>query len=172
MPIPRPAADEHAPYYSRYIALVPDGDLLAELSRAGAATAAMFRAIPPEKAHFRYAPGKWSVQEVLGHIIDTERVFGYRAMCFSRGDTTPLPSFDENAYTPESGADQRTLDSLVAEFAAVRAATVALFGGMTDAQLARRGTASGNPMSARAAAYVIAGHERHHTGQLRERYGV
>jgi len=170
--IPRPADDEHAPYYSRYVALVPDGDLLAELTRHARETAAMLRRVPPARIHFRYQPGKWSVLEVIGHIIDTERVFAYRGLAFSRADTTPQPAFDENAWVPGSAADDRALESLVAEFEAVRAATVALFGGMTAAQLARRGTASGKPMSARAAAWVIAGHERHHVALLHERYGI
>ncbi len=130
MTIPRPAADEHAPYYLRYIALVPDGDLIAELGRQGRATAAMLRRVPADRAHFRYQPGKWSVLEVIGHVIDAERVFAYRALCFSRADATPLPSFDENAWVPGSEADQRPLEGLVAEFEAVRAATAALFAGM------------------------------------------
>ncbi len=172
MIIPRPAADEHAPYYQRYIALVPDGDLLASLERRGRETAAMLRQVPAARTHFRYQPEKWSVLEVIGHVVDTERVFSYRGLSFSRGDTTALPSFDENAWVPGSGADDRALESLVAEFEAVRAATVALFGGMTAEQVARRGTASGKPMSARAAAWVIAGHERHHVALLHERYGI
>jgi uncharacterized damage-inducible protein DinB len=172
MPIPRPAADEFAPYYSRYISQVPDGNLLTLLAEQGRGTATLLRTLPEEQWHFRYAPGKWSVLEVLCHIADTERVFAYRALTFARGDTTPMPSFDENMWAPNAGADARSMTDLVDEFVAVRAATVALFGGLSDQQLARRGTASGQTMSARAAAWVIAGHERHHQGLLHERYGI
>lgn len=170
--ISRPGADEYAPYYAKYVEKVPGGDLLALLERQGKDTAALLRDLPDGAARHRYAPDKWSVKEVLGHIADAERVFAYRALCIARGDQTPLPSFDENAYAGASGADARPMADLAAEFLAVRAASVALLAGLDEERLARRGTASGKTISVRALAHVIAGHEKHHVAILHERYGI
>lgn len=167
----RPAPDEHAEYYARYIALVPDGDLLAALHASHADLLKRLRAASA-KSHDRYAPGKWSVAEVVQHLSDCERVFGYRMLCFARGAAQNLPPFDENAWAPASKADDRPYDDVVDEYVAVRAATVALIWGIPAAAWAGRGTMSGNAATARAVAYIAAGHERHHASILAERYGV
>lgn len=166
----RPAADEYAPYYGRYIDLVTEGDLLATLARQGAETTALLRTVPESRGTHRYAPEKWSIKDVVLHIADAERVFAYRALSIARRDRTPLPSFDENEWARSSGADRRPLAELVREFELVRAATVALLGGLEDQQVGQRGTASGKEVTTRALAWIIAGHERHHVTILRERY--
>lgn len=168
--VPRPASSEYAPFYAGYVAGVPDGDLIALLEEQGRETAALLGAISEEKSSYRYAPGKWTIREVLGHIVDAERVFSYRAMTFARGDAGPLPSFDENAWAAASNAGRRTMKELLGEYRAVRAATVALFHSFGDEELARSGIASKNPVTVRALAYIVAGHELHHLRILRERY--
>ena len=167
----RPAADEHAEYYGRYIALVPDGDLLAGMNTAHTNLITRLRAASAKSA-YRYAPDKWTVAEVVQHLSDGERVFGYRLLNFARGNDQPLPPFDENTWAPASKANERPYADVVNEFVAVRAATVALVQGISAADWARRGIMSGNAASARAVAYIMAGHERHHASVLAERYGV
>jgi uncharacterized damage-inducible protein DinB len=149
---------------------VPEGDLLATLATQRDSTAAMLAAIPEAKAGYRYAPEKWSIKEVLGHIADAERVFAYRALRIARADVTPLPGFDENAWIPAAEFDRRTLADLAADLRAVRESTLTLFRGFPDEAWPRLGTASGHPVSARALAWIIAGHERHHLRVLHERY--
>ena len=170
--IPRPVAAEYAPYYARYIDKVPDGDLLRILEDQGRDTQAVLAGVSEAKALHRYAPGKWSVKEVIGHVTDTERVYSYRALRFARGDAIALPGFDENAWVPAGSFDARSLADLAAELDAVRRATLALFRGLDAAALARRGTASDYAVSVRAIAWIIAGHERHHVALLHERYKV
>jgi uncharacterized damage-inducible protein DinB len=168
--VARPRSSEYAPFYAGYVAGVPDGDLIALLEQQATETVALLGAISDDKAQHRYAPGKWSIREVLGHITDAERVFTYRALTFARADAGPLPSFDENAWAAASSAGRRTMKQLLAEYRAVRAATVALFGTFTEEEFARSGVASKNPVTVRALAYIVAGHERHHIRILRERY--
>jgi len=168
--IPRPAATEHSPYYATYITKVPDGDVLKMLEEQRRETQALLAGVSDATALHRYAPGKWSVKEVIGHLSDTERVFCYRALTFARGDETALPGFDEKGWTPAGRFDGRSLMDLAGEFDAVRRATIALFSGMDAEALARRGTANKNPITVRALAWIIAGHERHHVAILRERY--
>jgi hypothetical protein len=168
--VPRPSSSEYAPFYAGYVAGVPDGDLIALLEEQGQETLALLGAISEEQSNYRYAPGKWTVREVLGHIMDGERVFSYRALTFARGDAGPLPSFDENAWAAASNAGRRTMKDLLGEYRAVRAATVALFRSFGEEELARSGVASKNPVTVRALAYIVAGHERHHLKILRERY--
>ncbi len=170
--IARPAPEEYAPYYRRYLDLVPGDDAWPELAADPAPARAAVAGLPEARALHRYAPGKWSVKELLVHVSDTERVFAYRLLRVARHDATPLAGFDENAWAPESGADARPLDAIVAELRAVRAATLALIGSLPPGALERRGVANGQPVSARACAWIIAGHERHHAGILRERYGL
>lgn len=167
-----PAADEYAPYFSRYIVLVPDGDLLDSLASAHADIVRRLRAVPAGRESHAYAPGKWTVREVVQHLSDVERVMSYRLLTFARGDRTPLPPFDENTWAPASQADARPLSQLVDEFDAVRAATVSLIRGVPGGAWANRGTMSGNPATPQALAFIIAGHERHHAAILAERYGV
>jgi hypothetical protein len=168
--IPRPATGEYASYYGRYIDRVPDGDLCALLEAQLAETIDLVRTIPESRGTHRYAPGKWSIKEVLGHVIDTERIMSYRALRIGRGDPTPLPGFEQNDYVPTGDFDRRPLQDLCDELAAVRAATVHLVRHLDGVALARRGTASGHPVTTRALAYIIAGHERHHVAILREQY--
>lgn len=168
--IPRPDASEFLPFYGTYIDKVPDGDLLQMLRTQLDDTLALVRGLPEERGAHRYAPGKWSVREVLGHVIDAERIFAYRALRIGRGDATPLASFDENAYAENSGADARTLADLADELEHVRLGNIALFRSLGEEGLARRGTASGAEVTARALAWIVAGHELHHVGLLRERY--
>ena len=168
--IDRPAATEYAPYYERYISRVPDGDLIELLERQLEDTLALLRAVPEERADARYAPGKWSIKEVVGHLSDTERVFAYRALRIARNDPTPLPGFDQDEYVRHGGFDARTLADLAAEFSAVRRATMDVFRYLDRDALSRRGVANGAEVSVRALAYIIAGHERHHGEVLRTRY--
>ena len=168
--ITRPNADEHDPYYAKYIALVPDGDLLALLSAQIEETCNLLKNVPESKAAYRYAPGKWSIKEVVGHLSDTERIFSYRALRFARADVTPLPGFEQDDYVKAANFEARQLAELVNEFRAVRRATVALFKSFDEEALRRRGLASGKPISVRALAYNVAGHELHHVEILRTRY--
>lgn len=170
--IPRPAASEYGPFYKNYISQVPDGDLLTILDDQRRDTQRLLGALPEAKALHRYAPGKWSVKEVVGHVTDSERVFSYRALRFARGDAQPLAGFDETAWVPAAAFDRRSLPDLLVELEAVRRATIALFRGCDAAALARKGMANNLEITVRALAYVIAGHERHHVGILRERYRV
>lgn len=170
--ITRPGADEHAPYYSRYISRVADGDVLDLLERQGREAAALLRALPEERGVFRYAPDKWSVKEVVGHVADSERIFAYRALRIGRADRTPMPGFEQDDYVRAAGFDARPLRELTDELAAVRGATIALFRGLEGEALARRGTANGQEVTPRALLYIIVGHERHHLDILRERYLV
>jgi uncharacterized damage-inducible protein DinB len=168
--IARPTSGEYAPYYARYVGTVPDGDLLEVLERQGRETVALLQSIDETKSQFRYAPGKWSIREVVGHLTDAERVFTYRALSFARGSTSPLPSFDEKEWANMSTAASRSLSDLIEEFRAVRAATLALFRSFSNDEFARSGIASDNPVTVRALAYITAGHERHHQGVLRDKY--
>ena len=167
-----PAADEFNPYYGRYIAKISGDDVLAALAGQAVTTARLLAATPESLASHRYAPDKWSVREVVGHIADGERVFAYRALRFGRGDTTPLPGFDENVYVPGGRFERRTLADVAAELASVRVATLSLFRSFDETALVRRGTASDSPVTVRALGAIIAGHELHHVGLLRERYGL
>ncbi len=166
----RPGADEHAPFYAGYIAEAPAGDLIDALESQRADVLATLRRVPESRGGHRYAEGKWSIREVVAHVCDSERVFAYRLLRFARGDGTALPGFDENVFAKSSEAEARTLADLAKEFAAVRGATIALIRPMQDPQMARRGTASGKEISARALAWIVAGHAQHHLEVLRERY--
>jgi len=167
---PRPAETEYNSYYQPYVKEVPDGDLLTTLAALRDSTAAVLAGISDKNAGFRYDAGKWSIREVVGHVSDAERVFAYRALRIARGDTVELPGFDENAWVPASGCDRRTLADIAAEFRAVREASLALFHSFDDEAWIRIGSASGHPVSARALAWILAGHERHHLRVLAERY--
>lgn len=166
----RPAPDEYAPYYGRYIEKVGDGDIVRTLQRQIGATAGAVRAIPESRAGHRYAPGKWSIREVIGHLSDAERIFAYRALRIARGDETPLPGFDENAFVSRARLDDRPFAGLIAEYKVVRAASVALFDSLFPEEWNRRGVASGQGVSVRALAWIAAGHEIHHLEILRTRY--
>ena len=170
MLISRPRPDEYVPYFGTYVNKVPDGDVLEILEAQRAETQRLLRGLTPEQAMHRYAPGKWSIKQVAGHVADAERVFGYRALRFARGDETPLASFDENKWMPFSNFDGRPMSDLADELDLVRRGTLALFRSFDAVMIERSGVASGNGVSVRALAYIIAGHERHHVGILQERY--
>lgn len=169
----RPNADEHNPYYAKYIALVPDDDLSIDkqLAVQHHETIDALRKAKAKGDH-AYAPDKWTVKEVIGHICDAERIFAYRALRIGRGDTTDLPGFDENTYVANSNFKSRTMDDLLEELWAVRAATLSLAKHLPASSMTNRGSANGSPVSVRALLYIIAGHERHHLAILKERYGV
>ncbi len=166
----RPAKDEYAEFYSSYIARVPEGDVRDHLRTQMHETVALLAGVPDLKAEQAYGAGKWTLKEVILHMADAERVFHYRMLRIGRGDTTPLASFDENAWVPHSCANSRPVSSLVMEFAAVRGATLALADSLPADAWAQTGTASGHVISARALAYIVAGHESHHVAIIRDRY--
>lgn len=165
----RPEATEYATHFEKYVSLV-EGDVLETLARQGAETAALLGGIQEDAAGSRYEPGKWSVKELVGHIIDAERIFAYRALRFARGDQTPLEGFDQDPYVASGDFDARTLTSLAEEFGHVRASTLALLRPLGPEAWARRGAANDNEVTVRALAYMLAGHEAHHVRILRERY--
>ena len=168
-PARRPEPDEYADYYRSYIAGVGE-PLMQALEDETREWRTLLASVPPEKEGYRYASGKWSIREVVGHVIDAERMFSVRAMAFARGDRSHYPSFDENAYAAASGADGRTLPDLTEEFSAVRAATLLLLRSFSEEVWGRRGVASGNEFTVRSLAWIIAGHSRHHRKVLKERY--
>ncbi len=164
----RPVAGEYASFYAGYVSSVPDGDLLALLERDE--TRRLLGSVTDAVARHRYAPGKWSIKEVVGHIADTERVMSYRALRFGRGDQTPLAGFEQEDFVRGAAWDDVPLAVLLDDLSAVRHATVSLFRGFSDEALARQGTANGTPVTVRALAAIITGHERHHLRIVRERY--
>ncbi len=166
----KPKAQEAVPYYSTYIDKVPPGDIRKTLESQLKKTRNFLEDISEKKSRHRYAPGKWSMREVLGHINDGERLFVFRACWFARGFDTPLPSFEQEIAVAAAGADDIAWARHVEEFAAVRAATSIFFRNLPDAAWARTGIASGNPFSVRALAWIAAGHVAHHVGLLKERY--
>jgi hypothetical protein len=168
----RPANTEYAPFYAGYVGQVQEEDVLPVLEEQVDVLRRLAETLPADREGFRYAPGKWSVREVIGHLADGERVFGYRALCIGRGDQTSLPGFDENAYMENASFDQRTVADLVEELVLVRQANLILFRHLGEEGMAQVGTANDAPVSVRALAYVMAGHLRHHLNILRERYGV
>lgn len=168
----RPQPNECAPYYQKYIALA-QGNSISELVNNHAFDLQEFyNNLPESRADFAYAENKWTVKQVLQHLTDAERVFAYRALRISRKDETPLSSFDENAYVENGFANQRALSSLKQEFNSVRAATDIFLLGLNEEQVMRMGTASNNPVSVNALAYIIYGHLLHHINILKERYDI
>lgn len=167
-----PLETEYAGYYKRYVHLVPEENILTVLHDQTLVVQHTAALVLPSMERFRYAPGKWSIREVFGHIIDAERIFGVRAFCFSRGEHAHLPSFDENVYVANARNDERPLREIVHELVAVRQANLLHLYNLGAPEWARIGTASGHPVSVRAIAYIMAGHVRHHLAVLKERYGV
>ena len=168
----RPEPDEMPPHFVGYLKRVPELDPATACATQIEETLALLDRISETDAMYRYAHGKWSIKEVVGHLTDVERIMAYRALCIARGDTTPLPGFDENAYVPVAKFDTRSLADLVGELRTVRAGTLALLRTFDADAWRRRGTANGTPVSVRAIAFMIPGHERHHVEVLRTRYGV
>jgi hypothetical protein len=166
----RPAASEFASFYAGYVSLVPEDDIITTLEAQTASVRSAMEAFIPGREQFRYAPGKWSVREVLGHVSDAERVFGFRAFCFGRGDENPLPGFEQDDYVARSGFDRCTLTDLTDEFVRVRDVNLIALRRLDDEAWQRTGTASGRPVSVRALAYIMAGHVRHHLQMLSLHY--
>jgi hypothetical protein len=168
----RPEVDEIPSHWVGYIKRVPEFDPVIVCAAQIEETASLLHGLSDTEALHRYARGKWSVKEVVGHLADVERIMAYRALRIARGDTTPLPGFDENAYVPVAKFDARSVADLLGELRTARAATLALLRTFDADAWRRRGTASGKPVSVRAVAFMIPGHERHHIEILRTRYGV
>lgn len=169
--ISKPEAGEYAPYAAMYIDLLPDdGQVLRHLKSNFEQVRRLVSSLSEDHLLFRYAAGKWSIKEILVHVVDDERIYAYRALRFARGDRTELPGFEQDDYARTSGADERPLASIFAEYEAVRQGTVAMFDGLPAEAFERSGIADGKVMSVRAAAYHIAGHELHHLNLIRERY--
>ncbi len=166
----RPQASEYAPFYERYIAMVPDGEIAETLETQRKETKLLLGGLSENEAEFRYAEGKWSVKEVLGHISDTERIFAYRMLRIARGDQTPLAGFEQDDYVKSGSFQARTLADLLEEFMVVRQASNVLIRSFDAAAWLRRGVANQKEISVRALAYILAGHERHHRQVLQERY--
>ena len=170
--INRPDKSEYDPYYERYISLVPDGDVISTLSTQIGETLALLRGLPASVSDHRYAPDKWTVKELVGHIADSERIFAYRALRIARADKTPIEGFEQDDYVKNGGFDQRTVGNLAREFEQVRRATISLFRNLEPAAWERTGIANKIEISVRALAYIIAGHELHHKAILKDRYGL
>lgn len=168
--INRPEPTEYQPYYEKYVSLVPPGEILDTLEQQLDTTLTLLRSIPESKGGSRYAPGKWSIKELVGHLIDTERIFAYRALRFARHDQTPLPGFEQDDYIREAAFDECQLADLASEFEHVRRANLYLFRHLNAEAWQRHGVASLGEVSVRALAYIIAGHERHHREILKTRY--
>jgi uncharacterized damage-inducible protein DinB len=157
-------------FYKNYVKQIEETDLLQALRISGHRALELVHSIPEEKADYRYAEGKWSIRELLCHMIDGERIFTYRALRFARNDKTPLAGFEENDYALQANASGRSLQKIVAEMAHLRSATIDLFEGFTPEMLTRKGTANKNELSVIALGFIIAGHETHHCNILKERY--
>ena len=166
----KPSADEYAAYYGKYVTLVSEGNIVETLTKQMGETLSAWRAVPADKAEHRYAPGKWSTKEMMAHVIDTERIMAYRALRIARGDKTALPGFEQDIFIANTDWSSRTIADLADEFEAVRKSNLILFRNLTESAWKQMGTASDNPISARALAYIIAGHELYHQEILRERY--
>lgn len=170
MKLARPDTEEYAAYYGKYIGLFPGTDVVSALEAQRLQTMQLFAARSDRDGNFRYAPDKWTVKDVLGHVCDSERIFAYRALRIARGDKTPIEGFEQDDYVRGGGFNERTLASLAEEFAQVRGATLALLRSLRDDAWSLRGTANKNEVSVRALAFIIAGHELHHRKILEERY--
>lgn len=166
----RPGSDEYNAYYGLYVGHVPDGDIFNILNTELGKAHELLDPLCDEDGEFRYAPGKWSLKEVLGHVIDTERVFGFRALSMARSDPAALPGMDQDHYAENCNAHGRPMADLLAEFDLIRRSTIALFKSFDDEMTQRRGMASGFEFSVRSFAWIIAGHEIHHRKVLAERY--
>lgn len=161
---------EFHPYYSAYINLVPDIEIADALEKGLDDVIQFLESIPKEKLEYRYQENKWTIKEIIQHIIDTERIFSYRALRIAREDTTPLAGYEQNEYVPPSKANRLSIEALLNDYKIVRAATISLYKSLDSDMLVNIGNANGNSMSSRAAFSVIAGHEIHHCNVIKERY--
>lgn len=168
--MPRPDLATVPAFYHRYVNLVTEEDLLVAIEKNTNASLKFFEKIPDEKWEYRYAENKWSIKEMVQHIIDADRIFSYRALCFARGEKQSLPGFDENEYAALSDADRRSKDELILELKTLRQSIQQLFRSFSEQQLYRTGIANGNPISVHAIGFIIPGHLQHHLNVLTERY--
>jgi len=166
----KPYKDEYALYYHTYIEKVPDGDVIKSMKKQIAEVKRLFKNVTKKQSVFRYSPGKWSVKEVLGHILEAERIFAYRALRFARNDKKDLHGFDENEYIHQSNYNETKLAELVEEFCSLRTSNMLMFKNFSDEMCLRFGTINGNKLTVRALAYIMTGHVRHHLKILKERY--
>lgn len=165
-----PDPEEYDGFYTGYVQRITDSNVIGVLQDQQLEVVELLSGLSEEQAGFRYAPDKWSIKEVIGHLLDSERVFSYRALSIARGETQPLPGFDQDAYMATAGFDARTMTSLVGEYLHLRGATIALYEGLQPEAWRRTGTANDVPVTVRAIAFITAGHEAHHLAILRERY--
>lgn len=165
----RPQANEHAPFYGTYIDTVSD-NVIAELEHQVNSFPSFLKGLTQDKATYAYSEGKWTIKELVGHVIDTERIMAYRALRIARADLTPLPGFEENDYVANAHFAERSMDSLAEEFAILRKANMYLIKSFNDDEISRIGTSNGGPMSVRALIYILAGHVNHHRRIIEERY--
>ena len=168
----RPETNEFDAYYSNYVDLVEGNDCLPILQKQPSELRAVFSQMPEERGTFAYADGKWTIKELLSHLIDGERIFAYRTLRISRGDQTPIEGFEQDGYIENSNANNRTFSDLLDEFEFERRANMHLFNNFDETASRRMGTANGLPISVRALVYIMAGHVEHHLGVLKERYLV
>jgi uncharacterized damage-inducible protein DinB len=166
----KPQKEEYSAYFQQYIDLVKEENITDALTNNLEKTLSFLQSISEEKSFYRYADGKWNIKEVLIHITDTERIFAYRALRFSRKDDTPLPGYDQNIYITNAGAEIRSWNSIINEFNAVRMATIELFSSFTSEALLQKSIANKNPISVNAIGFVIAGHEIHHINVIKNKY--
>lgn len=168
----RPLETEYAPYYGSYIAHVSENEILPVLRSQIDELDVLLDRVTPEHETYRYAEGKWSIREIVGHLIDGERVFGYRALCIARGETRSLPGFDQDEYMMVAPYDHVDLEDLLSEFRLVRLSNIAMFRNLDEESWSRVGTANDAPISVRALAFIMGGHLRHHMGVLRSQYQI
>lgn len=168
----RPATTDASAAHFRYIELVPEDDVMSAMEQQSSATQKVIASLDETRAAYRYEDGKWSVKEVIGHIADAERILCYRALAVARGDTQPLPGFDENEYVRNAGFDAWKIGDLAEQYALVRRASIVFFRNLPEEAWERRGNANRHEVTVRALAYTIVGHERHHLAVLRERYQI
>lgn len=168
----RPAETEYASFYSGYVSLVPETDIVPVLLGQVAELERVAGSVRAEREGYRYSPGKWSVRELFGHLTDAERVFGYRAFCISRGEKISLPGFDEKVYVAESNYDRRRLAELLTDWTTARQSNLRFLESLDETAWRRSGNANGSPVSLRAIGFIMAGHVRHHLKVLSERYGI
>jgi uncharacterized damage-inducible protein DinB len=166
----KPTTEELSPYQRSYIDQVPGDDVISILSTSRDANSIFFNNIPKEKLSYRYAEGKWSIPQILVHIIDTERIFAYRILCISRGDKTPFPGYEENEYAAASNADEREFSDIIEEYINVRTATLSLLKSLDEKMLLQKGTANNMPATPLLFTYMLAGHELHHIKVITEKY--
>lgn len=166
----RPEKTEYNEYYDRYVSLVAEAEIIAALENQLRETSEIFKTIPDEKSTFAYAEGKWTIKELIGHLIDGERIFAYRALRISRGDETPIEGFEQDGYVENAPFNDYEFSGLIEEFELVRKSSILFFRHLKETDWTRTGTASDSPVSVRALAYIMVGHVRHHTNILREKY--